>query len=100
MMTKKIGAAAFVLLAAFAVNAGAATNVLIPHDTKGMEITKDKNMCLMCHADSYKRVGQPAKKGTATAMPADHWMKGKNGAMEPAPIRYNCSVCHSPANNY
>ena len=100
-MNKKILMGAMLgVIAAFAANAGAAQNVLIKHDTKGMEITKDKNMCVMCHADSYARVGKPAAKGAATAMPADHWTKGKEGKMEVAPVRWNCAVCHSPAKNF
>ena len=74
-------------------------NVLIKHDTKGMEITKDKNMCVMCHADDYGRIGKAKKGEEGTEMPANHWVKGKDGKMTVAPQRWNCTICHSPANN-
>lgn len=93
-------AAAAALLAAAALNANAANNVLILHDVTGMEITKDKNMCVMCHADSFDRVGKPVKKGFPTPMPADHWAKGKDGKMETAPVRWNCATCHSAVKNF
>lgn len=60
-------------------------NVLIKHDTKGMEITKDKNMCVMCHADDYGRIGKAKKGEEGTEIPANHWVKGKDGKMTVAP---------------
>lgn len=98
MLKEMLSSAALCALLA-AAPAAHAVNVLILHDVTGMEITKDKNMCVMCHADDYARAGKPAAKGRATAMPADHWAKGKDGKMVTADERWNCAVCHSPAKN-
>jgi len=53
----------------------------------------------MCHADDYGRIGKAKKGEEGTEMPANHWVKGKDGKMTVAPQRWNCTICHSPANN-
>ncbi len=78
-------------------NAQAAVNVLIPHE--GMPITKDQNMCVMCHAADYSKAGAAKQAGQATTMPANHWEKGSDGKMIPAAQRWNCATCHSPEKN-
>lgn len=97
MMKKLFLAAA--LCASASVALAAPANVLIKHDTNGMEITTTKNMCVMCHAADYKLAGKPVKAGNPTTMPADHWVKAKDGKMAVDPQRYNCTICHSPAKN-
>ena len=57
------------------------------------------NMCVLCHADDYGRIGKAKKGEEGTEMPANHWVKGKDGKMTVAPQRWNCTICHSPANN-
>ncbi len=66
---------------------------MIPHDVEGMmEITKDTNMCLTCHAPEV------AEAVKATPVPASHlYDLRKNKALpEVSQARYVCVSCHAP----
>ncbi|MGX3012094.1 nitrate reductase cytochrome c-type subunit [Helicobacter sp. 23-1044] len=71
---------------------------MISHDVEGMmDITKDMNMCVTCHAPEY------AKAMKATPVPASHLFdtfgKGKKVGKEIVASRYNCNLCHAPMTN-
>ncbi len=66
---------------------------MIPHDVEGMmEITKDTNMCLTCHAPEV------AEAVKATPVPASHLYDMRKGTKlsEVSPARYVCVSCHTP----
>lgn len=73
---------------------------MISHDVEGMmEITKDMNMCVTCHAPEY------ATAMKATPVPASHLYdtfsgkKGKKVGKAIVDSRYNCNLCHAPMTN-
>lgn len=73
---------------------------MISHDVEGMmEITKDMNMCVTCHAPEF------ATAMKATPVPASHLYdtfsgkKGKKVGKEIVDSRYNCNLCHAPMTN-
>ena len=71
---------------------------MISHDVEGMmDITKDMNMCVTCHAPEY------AKAMKATPVPASHLFdtfgKGKKVGKKIVDSRYNCNLCHAPMTN-
>jgi cytochrome c-type protein NapB len=64
---------------------------LIPHTTKGYEITKNFNKCMDCHSWSrYKETG-------ATKVSLTHFKdrEGREGS-NISPLRYFCTQCHVP----
>lgn len=73
---------------------------MISHDVEGMmEITKDTNMCVTCHAPEFASVMK------ATPVPASHLYdtfsgkKDKKVGKEIVDSRYNCNLCHAPMTN-
>lgn len=73
---------------------------MISHDVEGMmEITKDMNMCVTCHAPEF------ATAMKATPVPASHLYdtfsgkKGKKVGKAIVDSRYNCNLCHAPMTN-
>lgn len=66
---------------------------MISHDVEGMmEITKDMNMCLTCHAPEM------AAAVNATPVPASHMydMRKNITLKEVSDTRYVCVSCHAP----
>jgi len=66
---------------------------MIPHDVEGMmEITKESNACLSCHAPEV------AEAVKATAVPASHMydMRKNTKLAEVSQARYVCVSCHAP----
>lgn len=66
---------------------------MISHDVEGMmEITKDNNMCLTCHAPEV------AVEVKATPVPASHMydMRNNKALTQVSDTRYVCVSCHAP----
>ena len=66
---------------------------MIPHDVEGlMEITKESNMCLTCHAPGV------AESVKATVVPASHLydLRTNKALPEVSQARYVCVSCHAP----
>lgn len=88
---------------AFELNAGQyrqtqfGAPAMIPHAINNYPITKDRNMCVMCHGDTTK-IDASKVKGQATAMPSTHWTK-VDGKFVMQPSRYECTLCHAPQAN-
>lgn len=77
---------------------------MISHDVEGMmEITKDMNMCVTCHAPEF------ATAMKATPVPASHLFDtfsgkkdkkvGQSVGTKIVDSRYNCNLCHAPMTN-
>ncbi len=69
---------------------------MISHDVEGMlEITKDNNMCLTCHAPEV------AEAVKATPVPSSHMYDMRTGKTlaEVSQARFNCTACHAPQSN-
>lgn len=69
---------------------------MISHDvTDMMEITKDLNMCLTCHAPDM------AKLTNTIPVPASHTYDTFNNKTlkDVSEARYNCALCHAPQSN-
>lgn len=62
---------------------------LVPHSVRGLQVTKNTNQCLGCHAI------EPSKTTGAPRLPESHFMDrdGKRVASE-SPRRYFCLQCH------
>lgn len=68
---------------------------MIPHSIKNITITREKNMCLMCHA--YEPgIGAAKVKNVPQAMPMTHWKKDDQGHLTPSAARFECTLCHAP----
>lgn len=66
---------------------------MIPHDVEGMmEITKESNACLSCHAPEV------AEAVKATVVPASHLYDMRKGTKlaDVSQARYVCVSCHAP----
>ena len=66
---------------------------MIPHDVEGMmEITKESNACLTCHAPGV------AEAVKATVVPASHMydLRTNKALPEVSQARYVCVSCHAP----
>ncbi len=66
---------------------------MIPHDVEGMmEITKESNACLSCHAPEV------AEAVKATAVPKSHLydMRNNKALADVSQARYVCVSCHAP----
>ena len=66
---------------------------MIPHDVEGMmEITKENNMCLTCHAPAV------AEAVKATPVPASHMydLRSNKALPDVSQARYVCVSCHAP----
>lgn len=69
---------------------------MISHDVEGMmDITKDVNMCITCHAPEF------AEMMNAVPVPASHLYDtfSKKQSSEIVESRYNCNLCHAPMTN-
>ncbi|QNS15791.1 nitrate reductase cytochrome c-type subunit [Mannheimia bovis] len=62
---------------------------LVPHSIRGLQVSKNVNHCLGCHAI------EPSKTTGATRLPASHFMD-RNGKVyeNESPRRYFCLQCH------
>ena len=67
---------------------------LIPHNVKGYQITKDVNMCMVCHA------AKNAPRTGATPVATSHYLD-RDGNVLPniSTRRYFCLQCHVPQYN-
>lgn len=64
---------------------------LIPHSTRGYQITKNFNKCMDCH--SWSRY----KEANATKVSLTHFKDQKNQELSNiSPRRYFCTACHVP----
>lgn len=85
---------------AFTMNAGLyretqlGAPAMIPHAVDNYKITRDNNMCMMCHGNTAN-IGKAKVKGMPTAMPATHW-KEVDDKLVMQPSRYECTLCHAP----
>ena len=64
---------------------------IIPHNIKGYQITKNVNMCMVCHA------GKNAPQSGATPVAKSHYLD-RDGKELPniSARRYFCLQCHAP----
>lgn len=64
---------------------------VIPHNVKGYQITKDVNMCMVCHS------GKAAPRTGATPVAKSHYLD-RDGKELPtiSTRRYFCLQCHVP----
>ena len=64
---------------------------VIPHNVKGYQITKNVNMCMVCHA------GKNAPQSGATPVAKSHYLD-RDGKELPniSARRYFCLQCHAP----
>lgn len=62
---------------------------LVPHSIRGLQVTKNTNQCLGCHAPDV------AQTTGATQIPPSHF-KDREGKMTEgsSPLRYFCLQCH------
>ncbi|QIM67302.1 nitrate reductase [Mannheimia granulomatis] len=62
---------------------------LVPHSIRGLQVSKNVNHCLGCHAS------EPSKTTGATPLPPSHFTD-RNGKMHgsESPSRYFCLQCH------
>lgn len=62
---------------------------LVPHSIRGLQVSKNVNHCLGCHAI------EPSKTTGATRLPASHFMDREGKVHEnESPSRYFCLQCH------
>lgn len=62
---------------------------LVPHSIRGLQVSKNVNHCLGCHAI------EPSKTTGATRLPASHFMDRDGKVYEnESPRRYFCLQCH------
>jgi len=64
---------------------------IIPHNVKGYQITKNVNMCMVCHASSA------APRSGATPVAKSHYLDRDGKALPTISTRrYFCLQCHVP----
>jgi nitrate reductase (cytochrome), electron transfer subunit len=64
---------------------------VIPHNVKGYQITKNVNMCMVCHA------AKNAPRSGATPVGASHYLDREGKKLENISTRrYFCLQCHVP----
>jgi cytochrome c-type protein NapB len=64
---------------------------VIPHNVKGYQITKDVNMCMVCHS------GKAAPRTGATPVSGTHYLDRDNNLLSNVSARrYFCLQCHVP----
>ncbi len=64
---------------------------VIPHNVKGYQITKNVNMCMVCHA------AKNAPRWGATPVGASHYLDREGRKLENISTRrYFCLQCHVP----
>lgn len=85
---------------AFELNAGQyretqyGAPAMVPHSVANYPITRENNMCVMCHGN-VANIDKPKTKGMPTSMPSSHWTK-VDGKMVMHPSRHECTLCHAP----
>ena len=64
---------------------------IIPHNVRGYQITKDVNMCMVCHA------AKNAERTGATPVSGTHYLDRDNNLLPNISARrYFCLQCHVP----
>lgn len=67
---------------------------LVPHSIRGLQVSKNVNQCLGCHAV------EPSQTTGATPLPLSHFMDRDGKVYEnESPRRYFCLQCHVPQTN-
>lgn len=67
---------------------------LVPHSIRGLQVSKNANQCLACHAV------EPSKVTGATRLPPSHFMDRDGKVHEnESPSRYFCLQCHVQQTN-
>lgn len=67
---------------------------LVPHSIRGLQVSKNVNQCLACHAV------EPSKVTGATRLPPSHFMDRDGKVYEnESPRRYFCLQCHVQQTN-
>ncbi|AHG74279.1 nitrate reductase cytochrome c-type subunit [Mannheimia bovis] len=67
---------------------------LVPHSIRGLQVSKNVNQCLACHAV------EPSKVTGATPLPKSHFTNRDGKALQTeSPSRYFCLQCHVQQTN-